>query len=270
MTWPLVVCITLPALLVYLGLHIIHRGVIFVDLALAQVATLGTCFCLMLGHDVHDAHTLYWSIAFTLGGALLFAFTRSEKEHRLPQEAVIGVVYVVAAAAAILLLSRSAEGNEELKKTLVGDILTVKSSEILRTLGLYIVIALTHWVLRKKFMTLTFRPEEARAQGLSIRGWDFIFYALFGAVVTTFVQIGGVLLVFSYLIIPSLCAMLMARSLPRMLACGWGIAVVGGLGGLTASYQLDFPAGAAIVCALAALLVVTAILVRLIRPGVLK
>lgn len=260
MKWPAIACLTLPGLLVYLGLHIIRRGVIFVDLALAQVATLGTCVCLMLGHDIHDAHTFYWSIAFTLGGAFLFAFTRTRHEHRIPQEALIGVVYVVAAAAAILFLSQTPEGNEELKRTLVGDILTVTSGEILKTLGLFFGIGVVHFVFRKRFLKISFEPEKALADGYSIRWWDFLFYALFGGVVTSFVQIGGVLLVFSYLIVPALCANLLARSLGWMLVTGWVIAILGGAGGLFASYQLDLPAGAAIVCALGLLLLLTFIL----------
>lgn len=266
MKWPAIACLVLPGLLVYLGLHIVRRGVIFVDLALAQVATLGTCVCLMLGHDIHDDHTFYWSIAFTLGGAFLFAFTRTHNETRVPQEALIGVVYVVAAAAAILFLSRTPEGNEELKRTLVGDILTVNSKEILQTISLFSGISVIHFIFRKKFLQISFEPESAKVSAWTIRWWDFLFYALFGAVVTSFVQIGGVLLVFSYLIVPALCGNLLARSLSWMLGIGWIIAILGGAGGLFASYQFDVPAGAAIVCTLGALLLVTFI-IRLTRQG---
>ncbi len=267
MKWPAIACLVLPGPLVYLGLHIVRRGVIFVDLALAQVATLGTCVCLMLGHDIHDVHTFYWSVAFTLGGAFLFAFTRTRHETRVPQEALIGVVYVVAAAAAILFLSRTPEGNEELKRTLVGDILTVNSGEILKTIGLFAVIAVVHLIFRKRFLQISFQPEQTETLTWSIRWWDFLFYALFGAAVTSFVQIGGVLLVFSYLIVPALCGNLLARSLGWMLATGWAIAVLGGAGGLFASYQLDLPAGAAIVCTLGLLLIVTFVVSLGRRPG---
>lgn len=267
MKWPAIACLTLPGLLVYLGLHIVRRGVIFVDLALAQVATLGTCVCLMLGHDVHDVHAYYWSIAFTLAGAFLFAFTRTRQEHRVPQEALIGVVYVVAAAAAILLLSRTPEGNEELKRTLVGDILTVNSDQIVKTIGLYLGIGVLHFLFRKRFLLISFEPGHISEQSYSVRWWDFLFYALFGAAVTSFVQIGGVLLVFSYLIVPALCGNLLGRSLGTMLAVGWGVASLGGASGLFASYQMDLPAGAAIVCALGLLLVLTFLLRSLLRRG---
>ena len=267
MQWPLVACLLLPGLLVYLGLHIVRREVIFVDLALAQVATLGTCLCLVLGHDVHDLHTYVWSVAFTLVGAFLFAITRPQKHQRVPQEALIGVVYVVAAAGAILLLSRTAEGNKELKKTLVGDVLTVTWPEIWKTFLLYSVIGIIHFVFRRQFLMISFEPERAVAEGLSIRWWDFLFYALFGFVVTSFVHIGGVLLVFSFLIVPAVCANFVATSLPARLGIGWVVATIASAGGLYGSYRLDLPTGAAIVCSLGATLLVIALGARFLPGG---
>lgn len=265
--WPLIACLLLPGILVYLGLHIVRRGVIFVDLALAQVATLGTCLCLALGHDIHDIHTYLWSVGFTLLGALVFALTRTTGSHRVPQEALIGIVYVVAAAACILFLSRSAEGNEELKRTLIGDVLTVTGPQVWKTFGLYVLIGAVHVVFRRKFLALTFEHETAAKITLSMRWWDFLFYALFGFVVTSFVQIGGVLLVFSYLIIPAVCANLMGRGLAVMLGIGWVVATLGGVLGLFASYQFDLPTGAAIVCTLGLFLVPAGVLTRWRKPG---
>lgn len=267
MKWPLAACLLLPGLLVYLGLHIIRREIIFVDLALAQVAALGTCVCLMLGHEAHDAHTYWWSVGFTLIGALIFTLTRSREHHRVPQEALIGIVYVVAAAAGILLLSRSTEGNEELKRTLVGDVLTVTKGEVWKTFALYAAIAGVHGLFRKQFLRLSFDPARAQAEGMALRGWDFLFYALFGVAVTSFVRIGGVLLVFSYLIVPAVCANLLARRLRVMLLIGWLIATVGGVAGLYASYKFDLPSGAAIVCVLGAALVVTGMVMKFRRTG---
>lgn len=267
MKWPLLACLLLPGILVYFGLHIVRRGVIFVDLALAQVATLGTAWCLVLGHDVHDIHAYLWSIGFTLVGALIFAFTRAREHHRVPQEALIGIVYVVAAAAGLLLLSRTSEGNEELKKMLIGDVLTVTWAQIWKTFLLYAAIGAVHLVFRRKFFALTFEPARAQAEGWSIRLWDFLFYALFGLVVVSFVQIGGVLLVFSYLIVPAVCANFLATRFGVMLAIGSAVAALASVGGLAASYQFDLPTGAAIVCALGAALVVVAVLARLRKPG---
>ena len=263
MKWPILACLILPPLLVYYGLHIVRRGVIFVDLALAQVATLGTCLCIMLGHDPLDAHTYAWSVGFTLLGALIFTLTRNAENHRVPQEALIGIVYVVAAAASILLLNFSAEGNEELKKTLVGDVLTVTGTQIWKTFALYAVIAIVHFIFRRQFLAISFDPERARREKIAFRFWDFLFYALFGLVVTSFVQIGGVLLVFSYLIVPAVCANFLGTGTRVLLLLGWLTATLASMGGLYTSYRFDLPTGAAIVCALGAELVLIIAAVKL-------
>jgi zinc/manganese transport system permease protein len=246
MRWPLLACLLLPGLLVYLGLHIVEREIIFVDLALAQVAALGNCVAILLGHDAHDWPTYAWAASFTVIGAAIFTATRAKKLP-VPQEALIGIVYVVAAAAGILLLSRSAEGNEELRRTLVGDVLLVRPAEVLRTFALFALVAVVHWGFRRQFMALSFGPS---AEASGSRWWDFLFYVLFGFVVTSFVQIGGVLLAFSYLIVPAVCGKLLAGSLRARLLTGWAAATVASVIGLGASYAGDWPTGAAIVCTL--------------------
>jgi zinc/manganese transport system permease protein len=254
MKLPLVACLLLPGILVYLGLHVVRRGIIFVDLALAQVAALGACWCIMLGHDPHDIHAYWWSIGFTLAGAVVFTFTRTSEPHRVPQEALIGVVYVVAAAVSIVLLSKSPGSNEELQRTLIGDVLTVSWPQIWKTFALYVAIAIVHIIFRKKFMALSFEGTR-NTVSWATRWWDFVFYALFGLVVVSFVQIGGVLMVFTYLIVPAICANLLARSFAALLVVGCAVAIIGGLGGLYTSYRFDLPTGAAIVCVFGALLV---------------
>lgn len=265
MRWPLLACLLLPGLLVYLGLHIVQREIIFVDLALAQVATLGTCLGILLHQEAGSWTSYVLSLVFTFLGAGIFTLTRT-KDHRVPQEALIGIVYVVTAALGILLLSRSPEGNEELRRTLIGEVLLVTPSQVLRTFGLYVVIGLVHWFQRRKFLALSFDPDGAVAQGLAIRWWDFAFYVMFGWVVTSFVQIGGVLLVFSFLIVPAVCANFLADSLKTRLLLGWATATGASVAGLYGSYALDLPTGAAIVCALGLALVI-AILVAKFRPG---
>lgn len=267
MKWPILACLLLPGMLVYLGLHVVRREIIFVDLSLAQVAALGTSLCLMLGHDVHDFHTYAWSVGFTLIGAAMFAVTRDSHHHRVPQEALIGIVYVVAAAAGMLMLSRTTEGNEELKRTLIGDVLLVQSGEIFQTFGLFVAIGVVHIIFRKQFIKLSFDPDQARKEGMSLKWWDFLFYALFGLVVTSFVQIGGVLLVFSYLIVPAVCANFLARGLGAMIALGWSVATIASMGGLWASYKFDFPTGAAIVCSLGLALLIAATIARFRKPA---
>lgn len=249
MRWPLLACLLLPGLLVYLGLHIVEREIIFVDLALAQVAALGNCVAILMGHDAHDWQTYAWSAGFTIVGAGIFTLTKTKK-HRVPQEALIGIVYVVAAALGILLLSRSAEGNEELRRTLVGDVLLVRPVEVWKTFALYAAIAVIHFVFRRQFLALTLGKAPPRGA----RWWDFLFYALFGFVVTSFVQIGGVLLVFSYLIIPAVCGKFLADSLLVRFVVGWLVATLASIAGLWISYAGDWPTGAAIVCALGAAL----------------
>ena len=258
MKWPLLACLLLPGLLVYLGLHIVQREIIFVDLALAQVAALGTCFGILLHFEASSWESYVLSLAFTLVGAGIFTLTRT-KSHRVPQEALIGIVYVVTAALGILLLSRSPEGNEELRRTLIGEVLLVTPSQVLRTFALFVFIGLIHYLHRKKFLAISFEPERAAAAGLSIRWWDFVFYAMFGWVVTSFVQIGGVLLVFSYLIVPAVCANFLADSLAAKLVIGWATATLASVAGLYASFVLDLPTGAAIVCALGLALILTII-----------
>lgn len=264
MLWPLIACLLLPGILAYYGLHIVRRGIIFVDLALAQVAALGTCFAVLFHYTVHDWQTYALGASFTFVGAAIFTFTRNQKRE-VPQEALIGIVYVVTAAASILLLSRSPEGNEEWRRTLVGDILVVQWQNVLKTFVLYLLIGGIHVVFRRHFLALTFTPEKIPPSRMSPLWWDFLFYVLFGFIVTSFVQIGGILLVFSYLIIPAVCASYLASSLGKKMCIAWSIATAGGILGLTASYKLELPAGAAIVCALGALLLLAANVAKFVK-----
>jgi zinc/manganese transport system permease protein len=265
MLWPLLACLLLPGLLVYLGLHIVEREIIFVDLALAQVAALGTCVGILLHYEAASWTSYLLSLGFTFLGAGIFTLTRV-KNHRVPQEALIGIVYVVTAALGILLLSRSPEGNEELRRTLIGDVLLVTPEQVLRTFVLYAAIAVVHLAWRKKFLAISFAPERAAAEAISIRWWDFVFYALFGWVVTSFVQIGGVLLVFSFLIVPAICANFLVASLRARMILGWIVATVASVAGLYGSYRLDLPTGAAIVCTLGAALLLSMVFARFRKP----
>jgi zinc/manganese transport system permease protein len=258
MKWPLLACLLLPGLLVYLGLHIVRREIIFVDLALAQVAALGTCVGILLHYEASSWESYLLSLGFTFAGAAIFTMTRT-RSHRVPQEALIGIVYVVTAALGILLLSRSPEGNEELRRTLIGEVLLVTREQVLRTFALYVVIGAIHFFCRKKIIAISFDPDRTEAEGILIHWWDFLFYAMFGWVVTSFVQIGGVLLVFSFLIVPAVCANFLADSLGARLLIGWATATLASMAGLYASYAFDLPTGAAIVCTLGAALILTII-----------
>ena len=257
MFWPIAACVLLPWLLVYLGLHVVQRGVIFVDIAMAQMASLGICIAVVWQFEPESFAAYAIGLGVTLLGAGVFALT-GKRATRVPQEAIIGITYVIAAAAAILLLSRSAHGNEEIRNMLVGDITVVSATEVWKCFAVFLLVGVFHFILRKRFLLVSFQRNEAAARGLSLAWWDFLFYATFGVVVTIFVRIAGVLLVFSYLIAPAVCAVSLARSISVRLLIGWAVSLVGGIAGLFLSYWWDLPSGAAIVCTLGVMLVLTA------------
>ena len=260
MKWPLAACLILPPLLVYLGLHVVRREVIFVDLALAQVATLGTCVGLILGYHFNDRVTFWISLGVTFLGAGLFSWSRSRKKHAVPQEAIIGITFVVAAAGVILLLSRVAGGKEELEHLLTGDILNVTAAEVGQRAGIFAALAAFYAAFHGRFALISGDPEAAFDSGMRVRLWDFLFYAAFALVVVSFVRVAGVLLTFAYLIVPAVCGVTLATKwMPRMLI-GWVVAAMASLLGLGASYWLDLPTGAAIVCACGLLLVLVNVL----------
>jgi zinc/manganese transport system permease protein len=258
MFWPIVACVLLPWLLVYLGLHVVQRGIIFIDIAMAQMASLGICVAVLLHLDLASWTTFAIALGLTLTGATIFSLT-GKRASQIPQEAVIGIAYVVAAAAAILLLSRAAEGDTEIKNMLVGNILLVTPLEVWKCFALFIAVGLLHFFHRKNFLLVSFGRDRAFEQGLRVRWWDFLFYATFGLVVTIFVRIAGVLLVFSYLIVPAVCGINLARRTSARLIVGWIIATVGGIGGLFWSFYGDLPSGAAIVCTFGGLLIVVSL-----------
>jgi zinc/manganese transport system permease protein len=254
----------------YLGVHVVERGVIFVDLSLAQIAALGGTIALLMpvsGGDPH-APVVYWiSLAFTFLGALVFSTIRS-KRARIPQEAIIGICYAVASAASILAMSKATSEGEHLKDMLVGNILAVSWAEVGKTAILYGAVGAFHYVFRRQFFAISLDHREeghAEAQGLSVRLWDFLFYASFGFVVTSSVSIAGVLLVFCYLIVPSVAAMLYADSIGKRLAIGWSMGTLVSALGVYLSLKLDLPTGATIVCTFGLVLIIMAAVRPLIQ-----
>lgn len=243
---PFLACLVLTGIHVYLGLHVLARGIIFVDLALAQVAALGITVALLAGHPIQSEAAYWYALAFTLGGSLLFAATRTHRAP-IPQEAIIGIVYAVSAAIAILVVDRAPQGSEYIKQLLVGSILTVTLREIGILALLYGIVGALHWAIRRPLLEISFDPAAALSKGRWVRWWDFLFYASFGFVVTSSVQIAGVLLVFSYLIVPAAIAALLTRSVTTRLAVGWGVGFVASMFGLVASAAWDLPTGATVV-----------------------
>jgi zinc/manganese transport system permease protein len=259
---PFVASLILAGIHTYLGVHVVQRGVIFVDLSLAQIAAFGGTIALLMPISGGDAHSpaVYWvSLAFTFVGALVFATIRS-RHAKIPQEAIIGICYAVASAASILAMSKATSESEHLKDMLVGNILAVSWPEVGKTALLYGAIGLFHFIFRHQFLAISRNHEAAEASGLSTRLWDFLFYASFGFVVTSSVAIAGVLLVFCYLIVPSVGAMLYAENIGTRLAIGWTMGTVVSALGVYLSLLLDLPTGATIVCTFGLVLVVMAVL----------
>ena len=252
--WPFVASLILTGIHAYLGVHVVERGVIFVDLALAQIAALGATIAILLGMSPHGRGAYFLSLGFTFLGAGIFSVARTRRGH-IPQEAFIGIAYAVASATAILAMSKATGETEHLKDMLVGNILAVSRAEVARTALLYGAIGLFHYFFRKKFLLISTNPVQAEASGMSIRFWDFLFYASFGFVVTSSVAIAGVLLVFCYLIVPSVGAMLFADKIGRRLAIGWTMGTLVSALGVYFSVLLDLPTGATIVCTFGCVLI---------------
>src|ERR1700687_5733929 len=251
--WPsFLVAMCLVGIHAYFGIQVLARNVIFVDLALAQIAALGATVAFMLGHPAQSVATYGYSLAFTLLAAVLLAFTRAWG-LRVPQEALIGVIYVVAAAAAVLLIDRAPQGAEHLKQILTGNILTSGLNEVAVIVPLYAAVGLLHWLLR------------SRLTGADSLAWGFVFYATVGVVWTSSVAIAGVLLVFSFLIIPAAIGVMFASTLANQLAVGWVVGTFTSAAGLAASYAFDLPTGAAMVCAFGTALAVAGLFYPFLR-----
>ncbi len=250
----LAACVVLTGMHAYLGIHILQRGVIFVDLALAQMAALGATVGYLAGYDLHSTGCYIASLAFAFLGAVLLAVLRQHAE-RVPLEALIGIMYAVGGAGAVLVLSRAPEGGEELRNLLVGHLLFLRWDEIVQVTILYALIGMLHWKFRAAFMQISEDAGAAHARGIPVRWYDAAFYGSFALVVTSSVEMAGVLLVFSFLVAPSICGSLMAHTVRSRLFIGWLVGIFASLIGLGLSYTEDLPTGAAVVVILGACVV---------------
>ncbi len=257
LAWPFAACLILTGIHAYLGIHVIARKVIFVDIALAQIAALGATVAFLLGYDPHSAGAYWFSLSFAVLAAAVFASTRTRHE-RVPQEAVIGLTYAVASATAILLADASPHGAEHLKDLMAGSIVWVTPAQVIRTGILYALIGSFHYFYRRRFLLISLDPERAFAEGIRVRLWDFLFYLSFGVVITSSVQIAGVLLVFCYLVAPAVFAVMFADGLRARLALGWSLGLVVSAVGLVISY--DRPSGPVLMVCFATVLLAGAAL----------
>jgi zinc/manganese transport system permease protein len=251
---PFVMCLILAGIHCYLGLHVLARGVIFVDLSLAQVAAFGATLAIYFGFDHGSPATYFISLGSTFCAAALFALARRH-EQLFSQEAIIGIVYALASAAVVLVVDSIAHGAEHLKDLLVGQVLWVTWHDVVKTSMIYGAVSAVHFIFRKQLLAASFAGS---ATGNAL--WDFVFYALFGIVITSSVSLAGVLQVFAYLIVPSVVSTLYFKTVRQRLFFGWGLGFVLSFLGLVLSYRLDVPAGAFIVVCFAALPVVLLIL----------
>ena len=259
---PIVAGLVILAIHAYLGLHVIARGVIFVDLAFAQIAALGTTVGILLGIG-HGPGEVLFALGFTLLGALVFTFTRME-DSAVPQDAIIGITFVVASAAVILIAGLTAEGAEHIRETMTGTLIWVDWPTIGRMAGAYVVVGAFHFAFRRRFLSLTFAPEGMEGRRL----WDFLFYVPFGVVIAFSVNVAGVLMVFSALVIPAVVAFLFTNRFGTALRIAWGAGAVAIVGGIGASFYWDLATGPLLVCAFGLLVVVAGVLrvVLGIRP----
>lgn len=255
--WPFLAAMLVVLSHAHLGLHVVEREVIFVDLSLAQLAALGAAVASVFGYE-HSTMSYVFALAFAVIGAAVFAATRSDS-RRIPHEAIIGIVYAVSAAASVLVLNSSPHGAEDIKDILVGNLLAVGPSDVARIAVLYTVVAVVHWIFRRQFLLITENPAEAARRGMRVRLWDFLFYVIFGVVVTNSVGIVGVLLVFSYLIVPAVTAKLVADTVITRLVFAWAMGIAASVAGLWLSATKDVPPGATIVVVLGAMLLVTSL-----------
>ena len=246
---PLAMCLVLVGIHGYLGIHVLLRKVIFVDLALAQIAALGAVVAFLNGHQPGSPASFAYSLGAAVLGALIFSFTRT-RETRVPQEALIGITYVIASAAAILVADRAPEGAEHIKELLAGSILWVTWPTVVKDLLIYSAVGLFHFIFRRRFILVTENPDRAYAQGMKVWFWDFLFYLSFGVVITLSVEIAGVLMVFSYLVAPAIIALTASNRWSVRIVIAWAVGFLASAVGLIASYQVDFPSGPAIVCSL--------------------
>jgi zinc/manganese transport system permease protein len=261
---PFLMCLVLTGIHVYLGIHVIAREVVFVDIAMAQIAALGATAAFLVGFEMESWVSYATGLGFTVLGAAVLSLTRT-RGRQVSQEAVVGVVYAVSAAAAVILADRAPHGAEHIRAMLIGNILTVRASDVLKVAVLYALVGALHWACRRPFFLISYDPDAAFAAGWRVRWWDFLFYASFGVVVANSVRTAGVLLVFSYLIVPALAGIALGRSVSSRLLIGWAFGAAVSVVGMAGSAALDLPTGATVVCAFGLALIVVWLVGRL--PG---
>src|SRR5260370_30190645 len=232
------------------------------------MAALGTLTPLPIQVEADSTWAYVFALLATALGAFVFAVTRTSHHEvrRVPQEAFIGIVYVVASAAAVLVANKVPGGGEAIEKTLTGSILWVTfKPTIIKLAAVYAALGAFHYVLRHRFLTISFHPEEAERLGWKIKWWDFLFYLSFGVVITLAVPVAGVLMVFSFLVVPAVIAFLFTRDMRRLTYISWGSGALASILGLWLSLAGDLPTGPLTLCVYALVLLGAIALRKLVR-----
>ena len=241
-------------LLSYLGVHVVGRGIVFVDLALGQISSLGVAFAAFIGSGVTSI-----PLVFTLTGALLMSLINI-RDKRLKLEAIIGIFYAFTSALTVLFISKTPHGDSDIQEVLFGNILAVSPGQN-TTLGIVFgILAVLHIVFYKKFFVLTESMETNQQVKVKIfNPWNFLFYISIGLAIVFAVKVNGVIPVFSYLIMPAVSAIMLARKNALVIIIALVISILGSFSGLYFSFHYDFPAGSSIVSALGILFILAAI-----------
>ncbi len=250
----------------YLGVHVLRRKVVFADLALAQLSALGATVAFAVGHSPSSPAGFAYALLFTTIGAALLTLARRLARF-VSQEAFVGILYVFATAATVLVVDRAPQGAEHVKRILLGSILTVAPPELASLVALYAIIALLHWLARRPLLAMSSETTPVGRSMLAVSIWDFLFFLSFGVVVASSVSIAGVLLVFSFLIVPAVIGSIFSTDVRVVLPIAWGAGIFAAGGGLVGAYLLDLPTGAAMVTAFTLLLVLAGIIKALAFAG---
>ena len=241
-------------LLSYMGVHVVGRGIVFVDLALGQISSLGVAFAAFIGTGVTSI-----PLIFTLSGALLMSFINI-RDKRLKQEAIIGILYAFASALTVLLISKTAHGDSDIQEVLFGNILSVSWQQIVSLGIVFGAILLVQLIFFRKFFSLTESFESGVNHLIGIFNiWNFLFYISIGLAIVFAVKINGVIPVFSYLIIPAVSAIMFTKNKTAVLLIAMGISILGSFFGLNFSFHYDFPAGSSIVVVLGGIFILASI-----------
>ena len=263
---PFAACVAFVLIHTYLGVHVLRRNIVFADLALAQLSALGATFAFANGYSPTSVAGFGYALLFTAIGAALLTMTRGLARF-VSQEAFVGILYVVATATTVLVIDRSPQGAEHVKKILIGSILTVGLPELAKFAALYAAIGLLHWFLRRPLLAVSSEAQPAGRSTLVVSIWDFLFFLSFGIVVTSSVTTAGVLLVFSFLIVPAVIGSIFSNKVHVVLAVAWSVGILASAVGLAGSYVFDLPTGAAMVTAFALLLLLAGLVKALAFVG---